>query len=300
MKAGGLAFLKSPVIRNISRLFISVGNLISKIFPHTDLTLKQSGILEDYEITTRAYFSVAITMALLFFAVTTLVTTMLMNMGKKGADVQLAGILGAVVGLMFIIYMMVYPSTIVNKRVKYVERNLLFALRSILVQIRSGVPIFNSFVSIANGDYGPISTELKIFVEKVNSGEPMIETLEELAIRNPSMYFRRALWQLVNGIKSGSNVGDNLSDIITTLSKEQLVEVRRYKSVLNPLAMMYMMVAVIAPSLSITLLIVLSSMPGAGQIAKESTFWLLMVIFGFLQLIFLMLIRSRRPNLIGG
>ena len=265
-----------------------------------DLTLKQSGVLEDYEITTRAYFSVAVTMAVIFSLLAATLTTLLMSMGKKGVDVQLAAVLGGVIGLMFIVYTMVYPSTIVSRRVKYVERNLLFALRSILVQIRSGVPIFNSFVSIANGDYGPISTELKNLVEKVNAGEPMIETLEELAIRNPSIYFRRALWQLVNGIKSGSNIGNNLADIITTLSKEQLVEVRRYKSILNPLAMMYMMVAVIAPSLSITLLIVLSSMPGAGSIAKESTFWLLLAIFSFLQFIFLIIIRSRRPNLIGG
>jgi flagellar protein FlaJ len=234
----------------------------------------------------------------MFFSLTTgLVMWALQTGGKPNSTT--AFVLGTIVGLVFIVYMMVYPTSIVNKRVKYIERNLLFALRSILIQIRSGVPIFNSFVSIANEDYGPISTELKNLVEKVNAGQPMIETLEELAIRNPSMYFRRALWQLVNGIKSGSNVGDNLKDIIDTLSKEQLIEVRRYKSILNPLAMMYMMVAVIMPSLSITLLIILSSLPGTAAIGKEQTFWLLFVFFTIMQVVFLGIIRSRRPNLIG-
>ncbi|MDD5111001.1 MAG: type II secretion system F family protein [Candidatus Altiarchaeota archaeon] len=300
MKDRGLPILRSPLIRNLSRLFIMPGSIMAKIFPHMELTLKQSGVSETYALNTRSYFAITVTVAVIGGLLSGGAVSLPLSASGK-PDNMLAGLIGIFVGVMMVVYMMAYPTSIVNKRVKYIERNLLFALRSILVQIRSGVPIFNSFVSIANGDYGPISTELKIFVEKVNAGQPMVETLEELAIRNPSMYFRRALWQLVNGIKAGSNVGDNLSDIITTLSKEQLVEVRRYKSILNPLAMMYMMVAVIMPSLSITLLIILSSIPGAASsLANEQTFWMLLVIFTILQGIFMMIIRSKRPNLIGG
>lgn len=299
MKDKGLVFLTSPAIRGFSKLFTAPANLLAKIFPYMELTLKQSGIAEDYEINTRTYFSVMTAMSTVFFLLTTAMVAIALGKGGK-TDTTTATLLGIVAGLAFFVYMIIYPTSIVNKRVKYVERNLLFALRSILVQIRSGVPIFNAFISIANGDYGPISTELKGVVEKVNAGQPMVETLEELAIRNPSMYFRRAIWQLVNGIKSGSNIGDNLANIIEALSKEQLVEVRRYQSILNPLAMMYMMVAVILPALSITLLIILSSMPGAQNIGKEQTFWLLLGIFTILQFIFLSIIRSRRPNLMGG
>jgi len=299
MKEKGLVFLTSPLIRNISKLFYGVGNLLSRMFPYMELTLKQSGIAEDYEINPRGYFAITVSLALAFFLATSISISAILNLGGK-ADNTTGTVLGITVGLIITVYMMIYPTSIVNKRVKYIERNLLFSLRSILIQIRSGVPIFNAFVSVANGEYGPISTEFKNFVEKVNAGKPMTETLEELAIRNPSMYFRRALWQMVNGIKAGSNIGDNMEDIITTLAKEQLVEVRRYKSILNPLAMMYMMVAVIMPSLSITLLIILSSMPGAEAIGNERTFWILLIVFAIMQVIFLGIIRSKRPNLIGG
>ena len=54
------------------------------------------------------------------------------------------------------------------------------------------------------------------------------------------------------------------------------------------------------PSLSITLLIILSSMPGAESIGKEQTFWVLLVLFTVLQVIFVGIIRAKRPNLIGG
>jgi hypothetical protein len=95
-------------------------------------------------------------------------------------------------------------------------------------------------------------------------------------------------------------VGKNLEDVIRSLSKEQLVEIGRYKSVLNPLAMMYMMMAVIAPSLGITMLIILSFFPGMESLGNESIFWGLLVVISFMQFIFLGLIKSKRPNLIGG
>jgi flagellar protein FlaJ len=197
------------------------------------------------------------------------------------------------------VYLLFYPKAIVGRRVKYLERNLLFALRSILIQIRSGVPLFNTIVAVSQGDYGPISEEFKMVVDKVNSGSDMVESLEELAVRNPSPYFRRSLWQIVNSMKAGSDVGENLSEVIKSLSKEQLVEIRKYKSVLNPLAMMYMMIAVIMPSMGVTMLIVLASFPGMEKIGSEKMFWVLLVSIIFLQVIFIGVIKSRRPNLLG-
>jgi hypothetical protein len=60
MKTGGLAFLKSNGIRNISRFFNGPGGVLSKLLPHMELALKQSGIAEDYELTTRQYFAIAL------------------------------------------------------------------------------------------------------------------------------------------------------------------------------------------------------------------------------------------------
>ncbi|MBM3309283.1 MAG: hypothetical protein FJY77_03430, partial [Candidatus Altiarchaeales archaeon] len=160
MKGKQLALLTSPTLKGLSRIFLNIGNLLSKMFPYMELTLKQAGITEDYELNSRGYFALTLTASLLVFLLTTTSIAVVFMAGKK-PDYMTSSIIGIIVGLVVFIYMTAYPTSIVNKRVKYVERNLLFALRSILVQIRSGVPIFNSFVSIANGDYGPISTELK-------------------------------------------------------------------------------------------------------------------------------------------
>jgi len=294
-----IPLLDSKFIRGTSRLFIGVGAILSHIFPHMKLAVEQSGVRSEYNITTREYLAFCFFVSFMMFAVLGGSLTSLLVAGKAEKPV-IGLIIGGVLSFMAFFSLMAYPRSIVNRRVRQLERNLLFALRSLLIQIRSGVPIFNAMASIAMGSYGAIALEFKSVVEKVNSGQSMVEVLEELALRNPSIYFRRALWQLVNSLKSGSDVGQNLEDVIKSLSKEQLVEIRRYKSILNPLAMMYMMVAVILPSLGITMLIVLSSFPGMSMLSNEMTFWALLILVVFMQFVFLGLIKSKRPNLIGG
>ena len=290
--------LNSKPIRSMSHMLIGLGDILSRIFPYMDFSLKQSGISEEYKITAREYLTASFIISVIVFVVITLSVYIPLATAKKG-NPDLGPIIGIIVSVLTLAYYLAQPRRIINRRIKYIERNLLYMLRSILVQIRSGVPIFNTIVSIAVGEYGPISKEFKTVVEKVNAGQSVVDSLEELALRNPSIYFRRALWQLVNSLKSGSDVGNNLADVIRSLSKEQLIEIGRYKSILNPLAMMYMMIAVILPSLSITMLIVLSSFPGMESVGNEQTFWSLFGINIVLQFIFLGIIKSKRPNLIG-
>ncbi|MBD3262396.1 MAG: hypothetical protein GF334_12160 [Candidatus Altiarchaeales archaeon] len=299
MPSNEIPFFRSAKIRSLSKVFIGVGDILNHILPHTDALVDQSGVRERYGVSGREYLAVVFTVSLIMLLGVGGGLTLMLLAG--GADQPFLGLgIGVFLAAAMFFYMMMYPRSIVNKRVKYIERNLLYALRSILVQIRSGVPVFNAMASIALGQYGPLSDQFQDVIEKVNAGEPMVGVLEQLAVRNPSPYFRRALWQLVNSLKSGSDVGDNLEDVIRNLSKEQLVEIREYKSTLNPIAMMYMMVAVIVPSLGITLLIILSSFPGMGSFADEKIFWALLVFTIFMQFMFLGIIKSKRPNLIGG
>jgi archaeal flagellar protein FlaJ len=299
MPALKIPFLNSPFIRNTSKVFIGVGAILIHVFPNMKNTVEQSGIREEYNINAREYLAFCAFVSVLMLFGLGLPITVLLYVGKA-KDLFLGPLMGGLMGTVFFLYLMMYPTSIVNRRVKQMERNLLFALRSLLIQIRSGVPVFNAIASIAMGRYGAITEEFKLVVEKVNAGRPVVDVLEEMAVRNPSIYFRRALWQIVNSLKSGSDVGKNLEDVIRSLSKEQLVEIGRYKSILNPLSMMYMMIAVIAPSLGITMLIILSFFPGMDKLANESIFWGLLGAVVLMQFVFLGMIKSKRPNLIGG
>jgi len=313
MPTKNIGFLRSRFVRKGSRLFMGFGSILIGIFPKMGINLKQSGIGTEYNVNAREYLSICFFLSLFaFITISFLISGLMLLVGAQNPilggtiligdtevsrDIIIGPLFGAIVGFFIFFQVISYPKVIVNRRVRSIDRNLLFVLRTILVQIRSGVPIFDTFVSIATGDYGEISLEFQGVIEKVRAGKPVIESLEELTVRNPSIYFRRALWQLVTALKSGSDVGDNLENVIRALSKEQIVEIRRYQSTLNPLSMMYMMIAVIVPSLGITVMIVLSTFPGMGAVASEDTFWALLIGVAFMQFMFMSVIRSKRPNL---
>ena len=92
-------------------------------------------------------------------------------------------------------------------------------------------------------------------MKNINAGKSQIESLNEASERNPSLYFRRALWQIVNAIKAGSDIGKTLEVITENLSEEQLNQIKSYGQELNPWTMLYMIVAVIAPSLGVTFIL---------------------------------------------
>ena len=206
--------------------------------------------------------------------------------------------IGILVGIMFFFisfyFIILYPKVIVKKRVKLLEKNLLFALRHILIEIKSGIPLFDSLVGVSSG-YEELSDEFMKIVKNINAGKSQIESLNKASERNPSLYFRRALWQIVNAIKAGSDIGDTLGVITDNLSEEQLNQIKSYGQELNPWTMLYMIIAVIAPSLGVTFLIILSSF--SGIVVPKIIFPVILLGLFLFQIFFIGFIKSKRPSM---
>ena len=191
-----------------------------------------------------------------------------------------------------------YPRIYVSRKQKNIEKNLLPALEDILVQLNSGITLFNIMANISSSDYGVLSDEFKIAVRRINSGEPDSIVLDELGEKNSSLFFRRTLWQMSNGIVAGSDMAVVIKDSIKTLNEEQLIQIQDYGSKLNPLIGMYMLITVIIPTLSVAFLTIISSMV---NISKTMTPLLFITLFLFVilaQIMFLGLIKSKRPSLL--
>ncbi len=94
-------------------------------------------------------------------------------------------------------------------------------------------------------------------------------------------------------------MSDVLAEVLHALGEEQVIQIQKYGSQLNPLAMFYMLVAIIAPSLGITFIIVLSSFVSPSETGTKLVFWGLYGFATFFQIMFLGVIKSRRPNLLG-
>ncbi len=200
---------------------------------------------------------------------------------------------------LFVIFSQInYPKTFDNRRVRNMEKNLIPALGDILVQLNSGVPLFNILVNISSSDYGELSEEFKKAVKKINAGLPQVEVLEELGEKNSSIYFKRTLWQISNGMRAGSDISVVISESIKSLSEEQILQIQNYGNKLNPMIMFYMLSSVILPALAITFLTIISSMVGLTQSITTLLFAALFVFVVIIQTMFIGIIKSIRPSLL--
>ena len=191
-----------------------------------------------------------------------------------------------------------YPKVLANKQQKAIERNLLPAMEDMLIQLSSGVPLFNILVNISSSGYGQLSVEFKKAVKKINAGFPQIEVIEELGKRNHSILFRKALWQISNGMKAGSNITEVVKDIIRSLNEEQYLQIQTYGNKLNPLIMFYMLISIILPALAITFLTIISSIVNLPKAVAMGLFIGLYVVSVLIQIMFLGAIRTAKPSLL--
>ena len=270
---------------------MGLGNRVSKLFPHLSLYLFQSEAhLDNDEYTTIAIFT-GVFWFLFIFAVGTLLSFITQLPPNY---LSIIFVSSSAVFLLSFFYIMFYPKVLVTRRTRLLEKDLLFALRHLMVQSKSGIPLFDSMASVARSNYGLVSRELNEVVRKISTGMRDVDALEELALKNPSLYFRRSLWQISNAIRAGADIGNTLEIIITNLSNEQRILVRKYGSQLNPLAFIYMMFGVIMPSLGIALLITLSSFTGLP--VKPYFFWIILSFLILFKFNFLGIVKSRRPS----
>jgi len=279
-----------PLMRRVAKRLYGFGGKVAKLSPGMRVMLDQA----EFDFSPREYYAIAF-FSLFFWTFFTFIMLFLLYIILELSPAFLPTLAGVsmTIGFLSFFYITLYPRLIIVRKVNDLEKNLLFALRHLLIQVKSGVPLFDGLVSVSNGNYGLVSNELKECTKRISTGLDQTIALEELALKNPSLYFRRVLWQITNAIKTGADLGYTLESIVNNLSQEQKVMIRKYGSQLNPLAMMYMMLAVIIPSLGITFLIIFSAFSGVA--VTETLFFIILMALAFFQFTFIGIVKSRRP-----
>ena len=273
-------------------MFLGLAERLSKTFKHLEAKLKQA----EFKLTPKEYIARSLTATSFLFII--LAALLSLAFIKSDNYILIGLFLSFILCAFAFVHQMNYPNLMTSKRVRDIDKNLLSALKTILIQINSGVSLFDSLVYIAKSDYGEISRLFDKMIKKVDTGTPQINALDDLAEDNPSPFFRKAIWQLINGMKAGSDISKVLSSIIDSLSKEQLIQIEQYGSRLNPLAMFYMLVVIIIPSLGVTFITVMSSFFGSATLDSRYLLGGLFVFVFIFQIIFLGLIKTRRPSLL--
>ncbi len=285
--------LPMPLTLKIAGKLRGPGGAIAKIFP----SLKRELGLAEIGISAEAYGGIMVFLCLFYFVFAFFATYAFAQRFSPENALKAAALIGFALPILVLVQLLFYPRILIKKKIRDLERNLVFALRTILVEIKSGVTLFDAINIVGEGDNGQVSKEFKKAVEKIETGSFQNEALEELGENNPSIYFRRAIWQLVNGLRAGSDTSQIMEALVEQLSKEKGNQVRKYGNSLKLLSLLYMMLGAIIPALGLTFLIILSTFP---QIAiSEQIFWGMLGFIVLGQFMFLGIIKSSRPTLLG-
>ena len=277
------------VALKFSRSFLWLGSKLSALNPYLPQKLVEAEIL----LKDREYLSIAIFSSIYWFCILFSILTFLPALaGKNFINISLP--LSLLVSFVAYLYISFYPNLVASRKSRDIERNLLFVVRHLYVQVRSGVSLFDAMVAVSKEDYGIISKEFEKAVKEISTGKEQTAVLEEMALRVSHTGFKRIIWQIVNSLKSGADISKVLSVIANELSQEQRVKIRKYGSQLSPYALMYLMLTVILPTLGISFLIILSSFSGV-QI-PETFFFLILGIIVLFQVMFIGMIKSGRPS----
>ncbi|MFH0961875.1 MAG: type II secretion system F family protein [archaeon] len=279
-------------ILKLSRKFLGIAGIFERANPDLKVTLYQA----ELGISVREYLAYALVLSAgtFLFPLLGLIPVSGAIFGWAAQTFALLFLLCIFLGWFQFNYFILLPKLLVARRAKEVDKDLLFALRHLLIKIRSGITLFESMRGISQGGYGLVSTEFGRIVSEISAGKGEIEVLEEAAYRNTSVYFRRALWQISSSMRAGADIGNTLTSIVNNLSVEQRISIRKYGSELSPLALGYMMITVIIPTLGISIMIVLSQMMASMNIGKQVFF----IVYGLVlvcQYFLIGVIRTRRP-----
>lgn len=180
----------------------------------------------------------------------------------------------------------------IKKLEKDINKELVFAGRFLIIELQSGIPLYRAFENMAK-NYAYAGLYFAETIEKINLGTAMDDALSEVAESCPSNNLRKILWQIQNSLKTGSDVAQSLTSVVDQLVREQQILVKEYGKKLNPLAMFYMMVAIIVPTLGMMMAVVLATF--LGFTLSLTVLLIIAGVIGFMQFMFLGVIKSNRP-----
>jgi flagellar protein FlaJ len=259
---------------------------VARSFPSLGLKLKQAGMNDTPEefVKKTAFAS--------FYLTTTVIFLVGAIFLKLNLLLRVLYFVFPVLFIFLFIYFMQVPEYKIKLKEKNIDREIVYACRFLIIELESGVPLYNALNNVSKS-YKTIGRAFRDIVEDIDLGSTVEDAIEDAITLTPSQDFRKVLWQVLNSLKTGAEVSSSLNAVVDQITREQIIKVSEYGRKLNPIAMFYMMIAVILPSLGITMLIILSSF-----LAFELSLLVLIVVafaLGCVQFMFIAMIKTSRP-----
>jgi len=287
-----LMFVTPKLAQKRIKWFRGIARKINKFFPTLSRDLEKAYITQRID----AYTTACVFSSVLLSIWTAIIVGFASYM--KGDEIERTIMLVLLVflgiGFLSFIIFIKYPQVISKKIAADTDRHLMFALKDLLLHTSTGTSLYDAIISVSNAGYGEVSRELHIVGQEIHSGMAEDKALEGWAERTSSVYLKKIIWQMLNSLRSGGNISEALHSIVDDLTQTQRVSIITYANELNLWSLIYMLFAVAAPTIGITMMIILSSFADVG--INSTTLILFTGLTVFVQIVIIGLIKSRRPG----
>lgn len=193
------------------------------------------------------------------------------------------------IGLFY--FFLMSPKNVINKRRRELDQEVLFAGRFLLVKVNAGRPLLNALIE-GSQSYGVASKYFKEIVDDINLGTPLEKALDNAVKYSPSDKYRRILFQVNTALKVGIDVSVPLMNVIEEITAEQLTEIQRYGKKLNSLALFYMLLAIVLPSIGMAIFAVVGGLLGLP--IDRDIFLVVVGVIVLIQLVFISIFKTTR------
>jgi pilus assembly protein TadC len=288
-----LMFFSLAQVQSVGARFHSIGVRVISLYPNVRYDLKNIGIDFPAEHYCTAAFISALAWAVLIsvFLGIFLSAVPTIPLPLRIAFPIIMGFLALLAATVFYVF---YPRMMGKSIGATIDRELIFAMRDMLIQISSGIPLFTVIENIGSSNYGYVSMEFKRVATNVKGGSALLHELELMAIRTQSEYLKKISWQLVTAIRSGADLTATLKSVVKVLVDYQFSISKSFNAELNFIILIFMLVSAVLPTIGTTVLVIFSVF-GMFGISSEVLLGVVAISF-FVQAGIVAYVYTKRPN----
>lgn len=177
--------------------------------------------------------------------------------------------------MMLYLFMFYYPQIREQRSYDDLNQELPYALRHMGIELKAGRGLHDALVTIRDADYGSLSREFARVLEEIKYGKSTEDSLLEMSHRVKSDGLTRSVHQIIGTLRVGGNLAGSLEIIAGDISFDMQIKLKEYSQKLNSFILIYTFIAILAPVISLIML-----MAGSTVMGDIISSQLLFVIYG--------------------
>lgn len=198
--------------------------------------------------------------------------------------VLLTSFSGLEIGVMYLVsvamlylFLLYYPQMKEQRGYGDLNQELPYALRHMGIELKAGRGLHDTLATISNANYGSLSNEFTRVLEEIKFGKSTEDALIEMSHRVKSEGLSRAIHQIIGTLRVGGNLAGSLEIIASDISFDMQIKLKEYSQKLNSFILIYTFMAILAPVISLIMLMAGSTV--MGDIISSQLLFVIYVVF---------------------